>query len=156
MSETVAPEQKKEGFFTKLINKLKGEAPMTEVAEPTETKTESIFEQIGGEAAVNAAVDIFYRKVLADDRISHFFDTIDMEAQHVKQKAFLTMAFGGPNNYSGKDMREAHKHMNLTEEHFNAVAENLVGTLEELSVPQNLIDGVVEIALSVKDDVLNK
>ena len=156
MSETATPETKKEGFFSKLINKLKGENPMTDIAEPTETKTESIFEQIGGEAAVNAAVDIFYRKVLADDRISHFFDTIDMEAQHVKQKAFLTMAFGGPNNYSVKDMREAHKHMNLTEEHFNAVAENLVGTLEELSVPQNLIDGVVDIALSVKDDVLNK
>lgn len=155
MSEAATPE-KKEGFISKLINKLKGEAPMSEVVEPTETKTKSIFDQIGGEAAVNAAVDIFYRKVLADDRISHFFDTIDMEAQHVKQKAFLTMAFGGPNNYSGKDMREAHKHMNLTDEHFNAVAENLVGTLEELSVPQNLIDGVVDIALSVKDDVLNK
>jgi len=115
----------------------------------------SVFEKIGGEAAVNAAVDIFYRKVLADDRISEFFDTVDMEAQHAKQKAFLTMAFGGPNNYSGKDMREAHKHMNLTEVHFNAVAENLVGTLKELEVPQEYIDEIVGIALSVKDDVLN-
>jgi len=63
---------------------------------------------IGGAAAVDAAVDIFYRKVLTDDRISDFFDTVDMEEQHSKQKAFLTMAFGGPNNYTGKDMREAH------------------------------------------------
>ena len=116
----------------------------------------SVYEKIGGEAAVNAAVDIFYRKVLMDDRISEFFDTVDMESQHAKQKAFLTMAFGGPNSYSGKDMREAHKHMNLTEEHFNAVAENLVGTLEELKVPQEHIDEIVTIAVSVKDDVLNK
>ena len=115
----------------------------------------SLFEKIGGEAAVDAAVDIFYRKVLSDDRISQFFDTIDMEDQHAKQKAFLTMAFGGPNNYSGKDMREAHKHMNLTEVHFTAVAECLVGTLEELSVPQTEIDEIVGIAVSVKDDVLN-
>ena len=119
-------------------------------------KTESVFEKIGGAAAVDAAVDIFYKKVLADDRISHFFDTIDMESQHVKQKAFLTMAFGGPNNYTGKDMREAHKHMNLTEEHFNAVAENLVGTLKELNVGQAEIDEIVAVAVSVKDDVLNK
>ncbi len=116
----------------------------------------SVYERIGGDAAVNAAVDIFYRKVLSDDRISHFFDTVDMEAQHAKQKAFLTMAFGGPNNYTGKDMREAHKHMNLTEDHFNAVAECLVGTLEELSVPQPEIDEIVGIAVSVKDDVLNR
>ncbi len=122
----------------------------------TEDKAMSIYEKIGGEAAVDAAVDIFYKKVLSDDRISHFFDTIDMAGQIQKQKAFLTMAFGGPNNYTGKDMREAHKHMNLTEEHFTAVAEALVGTLEELSVPQDLIDEVVAIALSVKDDVLNK
>lgn len=115
----------------------------------------SVYESIGGAAAVDAAVDIFYRKVLADDRISSFFDTVDMDGMRSKQKAFLTMAFGGPNEYTGKDMREAHKHMNLTEEHFTAVAESLVGTLEELEVPQEHIDSIVNIAVSVKDDVLN-
>ena len=122
----------------------------------SEEKTVSIYEKIGGEAAVDAAVDIFYKKVLSDDRISHFFDSVDMPGQIQKQKSFLTMVFGGPNEYTGKDMREAHKHMNLTEEHFGAVAENLVGTLEELNVPKEIIDEIVGIALSVKDDVLNK
>ena len=116
----------------------------------------SVYDAIGGEAAVDAAVDIFYRKVLSDDRISEFFDTIDMEEQHIKQKAFLTMAFGGPNSYTGKDMREAHAGMALTEEHFGAVAEALVGTLEELNVPQEHIDSIVGIAVSVKADVLNQ
>lgn len=126
-----------------------------ETPPPAEEPTVSVYEKIGGAAAVDAAVDIFYRKVLSDDRISEFFDTVDMEAQHVKQKAFLTMAFGGPNEYTGKDMREAHKGMNLTEEHFGAVAEALVGTLTELEVPQEYIDEIVGIAVSVKDDVLN-
>ena len=116
----------------------------------------SLYERIGGEAAVNAAVDVFYRKVLADDRINEFFDTVDMEEQHKKQKAFLTMVFGGPNSYSGKDMREAHKHMSLNEDHFNAVAENLVATLNDLEVPETEINEIVDIALSVKDEVLNK
>ena len=116
----------------------------------------SLFDNLGGVEAVDAAVDIFYRKVLSDDRISHFFDSVDMEAQHAKQKAFLTMAFGGPNNYTGKDMREAHKHMDLNDEHFNAVAECLVLTLNDLSVPQEYIEEVVAIATSVKDDVLNR
>jgi hemoglobin len=116
----------------------------------------SVFEQIGGSAAVDAAVDIFYRRVLNDPSISHFFDTVDMDRQIGKQKAFLTMAFGGPNNYTGKDMRNAHKHMNLTEEHFNAVAGHLQGTLQELNVPQNLINDVLNIAASTKNDVLNR
>jgi hemoglobin len=115
----------------------------------------NVFEQIGGSAAVDAAVDIFYRRVLSDAIISDFFDDIDMDRQIAKQKSFLTMAFGGPNQYSGKDMREAHKHMKLREEHFNAVAGHLQGTLQELSVPQHLIDEVLSIAASTHDDVLN-
>jgi len=117
----------------------------------------TLFEQIGGEGAVDAAVDIFYRKVLSDDSISHFFETTDMEAQHAKQKAFLTMAFGGPNNYTGTDMRTAHAPLvakGLNESHFNAVAGHLQATLEELNVPENLIAEVMAIAGSTKDDVL--
>lgn len=116
----------------------------------------SIYDAIGGAAAVNAAVDIFYRKVLTDDRISHFFESTDMAAQHAKQKAFLTMVFGGPNAYTGKDMRAAHAHLKLTEADFNAVAENLVATLQELNVSQGHIDQIVAVAVSVKDAVLNR
>ena len=115
----------------------------------------SVYDDIGGAAAVDAAVDIFYRKVLADDRISHYFDTVDMEAQHAKQKAFLTVAFGGPNDYTGKDMREAHKHLNLSEGDFTAVAEDLLATLEDLNVSKDNIDAVMTIVGGAKNDVLN-
>lgn len=118
--------------------------------------SKSLYERIGGGAAVDAAVDLFYRKVLTDDRISHFFDTVDMEHQHQKQKAFLTMAFGGPNSYSGAEMRTAHAHMKLTEEHYNAVMENLGETLKEMGVPDEAIGEVAAVAATVKDDVLNK
>jgi len=118
--------------------------------------TKTIYEQLGGAAKMDTAVDLFYRKVLSDQRISHFFDSIDMEQQHVKQKAFLTMAFGGPNNYSGAEMRKAHAHMNLTEEHYNAVMENLGATLEELNIPSELIAEAAAVAATVKDDVLNR
>jgi len=74
----------------------------------SEENSISLFEQLGGEAAVDAAVDVFYRKVLADYRINRFFDNVDMEQQAAKQKAFLTMAFGGPSHYSGKDLRAGH------------------------------------------------
>jgi hemoglobin len=41
---------------------------------------------------------------LADDRINSYFEGVDMDKQAGKQKAFLTVAFGGPNNYSGRGM----------------------------------------------------
>ena len=116
----------------------------------------TLYERLGGEAAVNAAVDAFYEKVLADDRINSFFDGLDMVAQANKQKAFLTMVFGGPNNYTGRDMREGHKHLGLTDEHFDAVVENLGATLKELGVGDDDISEVAALAETTRDDVLNR
>lgn len=117
----------------------------------------TLYEKLGGEAAVDAAVDIFYRKVLLDDRINQYFDSVDMDGQAKKQKAFLTMVFGGPNNYTGKDMREGHKHLKgLNDTHVDAVIENLGATLKELGVADEDIQQIADIANSVRDDVLNR
>lgn len=119
----------------------------------------SLYDRIGGEAAVNAAVDVFYRKVMDDYRINRFFNNADMDKQIAKQRAFFTMAFGGPNNYTGKDMRAAHAplvKMGLSDLHFDAVMEHLGATLVELNVPEDLIAEAAAIAESVRGDVLGK
>ena len=119
----------------------------------------NLYERLGGEAAVDAAVDIFYRKVLSDERVNEFFDGVDMEQQAAKQKGFLTMVFGGPNNYTGKDMREGHKHLvarGLNDTHVDVIIELLGGTLKELGVGDADIAEVAGIAESVRDDVLNR
>lgn len=121
--------------------------------------TQTLFERLGGQEAVDAAVDIFYRKVLSDDRVNYFFDGVDMEKQIAKQKGFLTMVFGGPNNYTGKDMREGHKHLvakGLNDTHVDAIIELLGGTLKELGVDDTDITEVAAIANSVRDDVLDR
>ncbi|PIQ42475.1 MAG: group 1 truncated hemoglobin [Gammaproteobacteria bacterium CG11_big_fil_rev_8_21_14_0_20_46_22] len=119
----------------------------------------SLYERLGGEAGVNAAVDSFYRKVLSDDRVSHFFDDVDMDKQIVKQKGFLTMVFGGPNHYTGKDMREGHKHLlkrGLNDSHVDVIIELLGKTLSELGANEDDIKEVAAIANSVRDDVLDR
>ncbi len=114
----------------------------------------NIYEQIGGKEAVKLAVDIFYQKVLSDTRIKHFFNNVDMDKQKKHQTLFLSYAFGGLPHYEGKNMREAHKHLALTEEHFQAVAECLQATLNDLNVPENLQTQIMTIAASTHDDVL--
>jgi hemoglobin len=119
----------------------------------------TLFEEIGGKDAVQAAVDIFYNKVLADQRISHFFEGIEMADQRRKQILFLTYAFGGPNKYDGDNMRSAHAKLverGLNDEHFNAVIENLGSTLQELAVPKELISKAAAIAESTRTDVLGR
>jgi len=119
----------------------------------------SVYDDIGGAPAVDKAVDIFYRKVLADDRINEYFDGVDMDAQAAKQKSFITMALGGPNNYTGLDMRKAHAKLverGLNDGHFDAVVENLGNTLTELGVPGDTVKGIAEQLEGLRADILGR
>ena len=116
----------------------------------------SIYHRLGGQPAIDAAVELFYVKVLADKSVNHFFDDVNMNKQRNKQKAFLAAAFGGPVPYEGKDMRKAHAHLDLKESDFNAIAGHLEATLKELKINNALIGEVMAVAASTKDAVLNK
>lgn len=124
-----------------------------------EQNVTTLFERLGGKEAVETAVDIFYGKVLADDRVNYFFDKTNMVKQRAKQKAFLTFAFGGPNNYSGKNMRDGHTHLierGLNDSHVDAIIELLDTTLKELGVSDEDVAEVAAIANGARDDVLNR
>jgi truncated hemoglobin YjbI len=117
----------------------------------------SLFDRLGGAPAVQAATEIFYRKVLADPVLAHYFDDADMDRQIAKQAAFLTMALGGPNHYSGRDLRTAHASLpGLADEHVDRVILHLADTLRELGVGSSDIAEVGAVAASVRDDVLNR
>jgi len=125
----------------------------------SEAQTPSLYERLGGEAAVNAAVDLFYGKVLADYRINRFFDKTDMAKQVEHLKAFMTVAFGGPNNYTGRSLRDSHARMvkmGLGDSHFDAVMEHLDATMQELNVPAELIQEATALVESVRDEVLGR
>lgn len=123
------------------------------------TMAPTLYERLGGKAAVEAAVDLFYDKIMKDDLLRPFFEGIDMQRQRGKQKIFLTTAFGGPTKYTGKDLRQAHAPLvqrGLNDAHFDAVAGHLQMTLKELGVADNLIAEVMAIAGSTRNDVLGR
>ena len=120
---------------------------------------ESLFERLGGEAAVEAAVVLFYEKILADASLAPFFAELDIDAQIKKQIAFMTMAFGGPNRYTGRDLRVAHAGLvqrGLHDAHFDAVAAHLQATLAELGVGDAVATEVLAIVAPTRGDVLGR
>ncbi len=122
----------------------------------------TLFDKLGGVDVIDVVVDQFYNRVLQDDRIKHFFTDVDMVKQREHQKAFLTYALGGTDKYDGRYMRQAHKELvekhGLNSEHFEAVAEDLMETLKEMGVSQDLLAEVAAIAAAPqhKRDVLNQ
>lgn len=117
----------------------------------------SIFERIGGEEAIDAAVEIFYSKVLEDDKLATFFEGVDMDKLRNMQKSFLAMAFGGDRNYSGRDLQCAHAHLvekGLNDAVFDRTMKCLRQTLEQLDVDEELMIDVLTIAERTRGDVL--
>ncbi len=116
----------------------------------------TIFERIGGADAVNAAIDIFYKKVLADKTINTYFTNVDMAAQAAKQKKFFTVLFKGEAADAADYMRKAHKGMGITEGQFMAVAGHLNSTLNDLNVPDDLTGEIMGAAASLLDPILDR
>jgi len=119
----------------------------------------TLYERLGGADAMRAAVEIFYKKMLVDERVNHFFDHTNMPQQIARQRGFLTMVTGGPNHYSGKNMRDAHAPLiekGLNDTHVDIVIEHLGSTLQELGANDDDIAEVAALANSVRDDVLNR
>lgn len=119
----------------------------------------SLYERIGGDAAVRATVAKLYEKVLSDALLIPFFAEANVDQLRRSQAGFVTMAFGGPNHYQGKSMRTAHASLverGLSDVHFDAVAGHLKAAMEELTVPAELIAEALAVVETTRDDVLNR
>jgi len=119
----------------------------------------TLYERVGGQSAVAAVVNLLYDRIIKDPLLLPFFDGIDVRRQKSKQVAFLSTVFSGPPRHSGEDLREAHRHLvarGLSDQHFDAIADHLQSTLQELSVPATLVEEIMAIVESTRKDVLNR
>jgi truncated hemoglobin YjbI len=119
----------------------------------------SLYEEIGGEASIDAALDRFYLKILGDPRVNFLFESVEMARLKKHARAFLTVAFGGPNHYQGRDLRAAHRKaisQGLNEPLFEVFMGHFRSTLQELGLPQSKITQIVAIAESGRNEVLNR
>ena len=106
-------------------------------------------QQLSADAAIELAVEKFYERNLADDRINHFFVDTDLEKLRRHQFNFLRYAFSeGRIQYRGDSIKDAHSNSiakGLNGYHFDCVAENLGTSLTALAVPQDIIDQILAI-----------
>ena len=120
----------------------------------------SLYDRIGGEPAIMAAVNLFYDKVMKDELTRPFFGNLDMGAQVQKQIAFMSRALGGPVEYHGRPLRSAHAKLvaekGLNDSHFDAVAFHLKATLEELGVECDVVDEAITAIGGMRDEVLGR
>lgn len=114
----------------------------------------TLYDRVGGASALEAVVDAFYDRVMADDHLEAFFRQTDMKRQRTFMRAFLAMALGGPNEYDGRPMKETHEHLGVTELHFALIAGHLAATLEAAGVSQDMVNEIVGVMAPLKPVVV--
>jgi truncated hemoglobin YjbI len=118
----------------------------------------SLYDLLGGDRhELLRATRAFYKKVLADELLSPYFKSVDMERQAGMLAEFLAMAFGGPHPYTGRDLRTAHQHLpGLIDAHFDRVLEHMAETLRDAGLSEGDVITAGAVAETVRDQVLNR
>lgn len=118
---------------------------------------ENLYELIGGQKTVTAAIDRFYEKVLADENLRSFFKESDMAHLRSRQVMFVSMLLGGT-VYTGKDISRAHaavRDHGLSDAQFDLFLAHFRAALEEVGVEPENAAKVIEPLESKRRAVLD-
>ncbi len=98
--------------------------------------TKSLYERLGGGAAITAVMgDFVDNQVAKDARINKQFANTDLTRLKKLLAEFADNATGGPEKYTGRDMKTTHAGLKITMADFNALVEDLSKSLDVFKVP---------------------
>jgi hemoglobin len=120
---------------------------------------DTLFDTIGGRLEINAAVEAFYRRVLADESLRPFFEGIGVDHLRARQSMFVSMLLGGKTVYTGKDIRAAHdqpRRMGMNESHFETFLNHFRAALEEIGVQGDRLERIIALLDQSRGAVLNR
>ena len=117
-----------------------------------------LFSLIGGSKTVLAASDSFFRRIVADNSINHFFAGADLAHLLAHYKMFISALLGGPEPYVGQDIGAAHAHLcpQLNDSHFDAFLKHFRAALEEVGVKEDKAERVIRVLEGKRNVVLNR
>jgi len=114
----------------------------------------SDYDAIGGGPAVSAVVNDFYERVLGDPRLAPYFEGIDMPQLKRHQVLLVTQVLGGPNNYDGRPLAEAHAGLGVDHDDFAAVAGHLTGAMRDAGVPEDIIMRAIAVVAATEPEIV--
>jgi hemoglobin len=119
---------------------------------------DDLYEMIGGRRTIWAATESFYKRVRADETLSHFFEGSDMRNLHARQSMFISMLLGGRVVYTGKEIGTAHAQarvQGLNNAHFDAFLRHFRASLDEVGVKPDHAEKIMKLLESKRSMVLN-
>lgn len=125
---------------------------------PALAQDKSLYERLGGEPAITAVVDDFTSRVAANPKVNFLragkYASIDVPRFKQHLVNLVASVTGGPQKYTGRDMKTAHKGMGINDFEFDALAEDLVAALDKFKVPSKEKDELLKIVGATRTDIV--
>ena len=115
---------------------------------------ETLYKRLGEEKAIQAVIDGFLVNVGGDARINKFFANTDLKRLNKLLVEQVANATGGPQKYTGRDMKTTHAGLKITVADFNALVEDLGKSLTTLKVPAKEQGELVAILAPLQKDIV--
>jgi hemoglobin len=135
-------------------------APAAEQASPVSGAQKTLYERLGGAYPIAVVVDDFIERLLVNDTLNAN-PAIDEARRRVPKQGLkfhvatlVCQVTGGPCQYTGRDMKASHAHLNITEKEWQAMLTDFLGTLDTFKVPKAEQDELVAIVESTKPDIV--
>ncbi len=113
----------------------------------------TLYDRIGGEAAIVALVDDFYERVLGDAKLAPFFEHTDTDKLRRMQREFFAAALDGPIKYSGRPLAYVHQGRGIKPSHIGRFVGHLIETLKKKEIDRHDIDGIIDRVNRYADEI---
>jgi hemoglobin len=114
----------------------------------------SLYQRLGGEEGLSAIARDVIDLHLVNPVVKVRFQDSDLEKLHRLAFEFFAMGSGGPQKYSGRDMREAHRSMNINGEEYLAVVDDIMKALDKHNISPDTKNEVLGILYSLKNEIV--
>jgi len=141
-----------------ILSVLLGAGVLTSAWAQQKAAEKSLYERLGGEPAITAVVEDFVGRAAADPKVNFFrdgkFKGLDVARLKRLLVAFISQATGGPQKYTGRDMKETHKGMKIDHWEFEALSADLAASLDKFKVPAKEKKELLAIVGTTRKDIV--
>jgi hemoglobin len=130
------------------------------VAQETKKPSPSLYDRLGGAYPLAVVVDDFIERLLvnktlnANPAINKARQQVPKQGLKFHVTTLVCEATGGPCRYVGRSMKESHKHLNISEGQWQAMATDFKATLDAFKVSAQEQKELLAIVESTKADIV--
>ncbi len=114
----------------------------------------TLYQRLGGESTIRAIAGDIFDLHSANDAVKARYVDSDREKVVQLVTEFICAGTGGTQSYTGRNMLETHRGMNINEQEYMAVIDDIMAACDKNGVGEGEKNEVLRICFELKGEIL--